>query len=157
MTDVTPSPAPQTPAVPVAASTEVATATPPKKSGALGGFALVLAILAILGDLAVIIFGVISFVGLANNFDTSTFEVSSFVTALGAFGVIGAVGFFGGIILALLSLLFGIIAIAKRRGRVAGVFAVILSILVLITHGSLALALAQAGAGLAGLLPGSGS
>lgn len=157
MTDVTPPPAPQTPAVPVATSTEVAPAAAPKKSGALGGFSLVLAILAILGDLAVIIFAVVSIASLASSFDMATFEVSTIVKALGAFAAIAVFGFFGGIVLALLSILLGGIAIAKKRGRVAGVFAVILSILVLVTHGSVALAIAQTGAGLSGLLPGSGS
>ena len=56
----------------------------------------------------------------------------------------------------MLALLLGIIAIAKNRGRIAGVFGVIFSLLVLITHGSVALAIAQSGqalSGFSGLLP----
>ena len=129
----------------------------PKKSGALGGFALFLAILAIIGDIVVFILAVISVVTIVGNINTETFDVSTIVAGLGAFAVVAVVGFLGGFVLALFSILFGAIAIAKRRGRVAGIVAVILSVLVLITHGSLALTLAQAGTGIATLFPGSGS
>jgi len=148
MTDVTPPPAAEpavTPAVPAATSTEVVVEAPKKKSGALGGFALILAILAILGDLVVIIFGVVTLATAVNGFDISTFEFGPILAALGAFAAIAVFAFFGGMILAVLGLLFGLIAAVKGRGRVAGVFAIIFSILVLITHGSIALAIAQTG------------
>lgn len=161
MTDVTPPPAPQTPAVPAAtpavptaAPADVAIAeAPKKKSGALGGFALVLAILAVLGDLVVLIIGVVSLASAFNGLDLSTFEFGPIVAALGAFAVIAVFAFFGGMILAALALLLGLIAAIKGRGRVAGIFAIIFSLLVLITHGSLALTLAQAGDSITNLIP----
>lgn len=149
MTDVTPPPPAAepaaTPAVPAATSTDVVVEAPKKKSGALGGFALVLAIIAILGDLVVIIFGVVTLATAVNGFDLSTFEFGPILAALGAFAAIAVFAFFGGMILAVLALLLGLIAAIKGRGRVAGVFAIIFSILVLITHGSIALAIAQTG------------
>jgi hypothetical protein len=116
-----------------------------KKSGALGGFALILSILAILGDLVVIIFGVVTLVSAVNGFDLQKFEFGGIIAALGAFAAVAVFAFFGGLILAVLALLLGLIAAIKGRGRVAGVFAIIFSILVLITHGSVALAIAQTG------------
>jgi hypothetical protein len=154
MTDVTPppaaaeppaAPAATTPAVPAATATEVAVVPVKKKSGALGGFALILSIIAILADLVVIIFGVVTLVSAVNGFDLQTFEFGGILAALGAFAAIAVFAFFGGLILGALALLLGLIAAIKGRGRVAGVFAIIFSILVLVTHGSIALAIAQTG------------
>lgn len=147
MTDVTPPPAApsEPPAVPVAAPAEVVVVAPRKKSGALGGFALILAILAILGDIVVIIFGIVTLATAVNGFDLSTFEFGPILAALGAFAAIAVFAFFGGLILGVLALLLGLIAAIKGRGRVAGVVAVIFSVLVLISHGSVALAIAQTG------------
>lgn len=154
MTDVTPPPAPQTPAVPATASAEVAAAETPvaKKGSGVGIASLLLALLAVIADLAIIVFAVISVASIVSNFDASSFEVSSVLAALGGAAVLAAIGFFGGIVVALLALLLGIIAIAKNRGRVAGVFGLIFSILVLVTHGSVILAIAQSGAALTGLV-----
>jgi hypothetical protein len=158
MTDVTPPPAPQSPAVPAAASTEVAPVDKPveKKSGGVGVASLLLSLLAVLADIAIFVFAVVTVVTLFSNFDFASFEWGSIVASLGAAALVVVIGFFGGIVLALLALLLGIIAIAKNRGRVAGVFGVIFSILVLITHGSVALGIAQSGeaiGGISGLLP----
>jgi hypothetical protein len=131
------------PATATAADVEVAPAK--KKSGALGGFALVLSILAILGDIIVVIVGVVLLVSAVQGFDLGTFEFGPILAALGAFAGIAIFAFFGGLILAALGLLLGLIAAIKGRGRVAGVFAIIFSVLVLITHGSIALSIAQAG------------
>lgn len=157
MTDVTPppaaaeppaAPAATTPAVPAATATEVEVVPVKKKSGALGGFALVLAILAILADIVVVIVGVVLVFNAFSNFDMSNFDLSGLTpifAALGIFGGIAIFAFFGGLIVGALALLLGLIAAIKGRGRVAGVFAIILSILVLFTHGSIALAFAQTG------------
>lgn len=165
MTDVTPPPAAAEPpavpaaqpvAVPAAAPTEVAVAPPKKKSGALGGFAVILSILAILGDIIVFIIGVVLLVNAVQGFDVNNLEFGPILAALGAFAGIAVFAFFGGMILAALAVLLGLIAAIKGRGRVAGVFAIIFGILVLITHGSIALSLAQAGQGisdLGGVLP----
>ncbi len=157
MTDVTPSPAPQSPAVPAAASTEVAAVAPVEKKGSGVGIAsLLFAILAVIADLAIFVFALVTIVSVINNFDFANFDIPTIVAGLGAAAFVAIVGFFGGIVLALLALLLGIIAIVKNRGRVAGVFGVIFSILVLITHGSVALGIAQSGeaiSGITGLLP----
>jgi hypothetical protein len=144
MTDVTPPPAPQPPAVPADTSTEVAPAEP-KKSGALGGFALFLAIQAVLGDIVVILIAIVTVAAAFGNKDASDFDLARVLASFSVLALVAVIDFFGGLILAVLGILLGIIAIASRRGRVAGVFAVILSILVLITHGSVFLAIAQTG------------
>jgi len=151
MTDVTPPPAPQTPVVSAPASTEVATV--PKKGSGVGIASLLFAILAVLADLAIFVFAVVTIFSLFSNFDFATFDVGTMLAGLGAAAIVAVIGFFGGIALALLALLLGIIAIAKNRGRVAGVFGVIFSILVLVTHGSVALAIAQSGDAVTGLIP----
>ncbi len=151
MTDVTPPPAPQSPAVPAAASTEIAPVE--RKSSGVGIASLLIAILAVLGDIAIFIFAFISVAALIANFDVTTFDFGGLLAGLGAAALIGVIAFFGGIVLALLALLLGIIAIAKNRGRVAGVFGVIFSVLVLLTHGSIAAAIAGSGDALSGVLP----
>ena len=114
MTDVTPPPAAaEPPAVPAATPTEIEVVPPKKKSGALGGFALILAILAILGDIVVIIFGVVTLATAVNGFDMSTFEFGPILAALGAFAAIAVFAFFGGMILAVLALLLR----PHRRGQ----------------------------------------
>jgi hypothetical protein len=152
MTDVTPPPAPQAPATTDAyASTEVVPA--PRKGRGVGVASLILAILAMLGDLLAIVVGVVSLASIFGNFDVSTMEFGPIIAALGAFAVVAVVVFFGGFIFAGLGLLLGIIAIASNRGRVPGVFGVIFSVLVLITHGSLAATLAGSGDALTNLIP----
>jgi hypothetical protein len=151
MTDVTPPPVPQSPDVPAAASTEVAPVE--KNSSGVGIASLLLSLLAVLADIAIFVFAVVTVVSLFSNFDLASFEWGTIVASLGATALVALIGFFGGIALALLALLLGIIAIAKNRGRVAGVFGVIFSLLVLITHGSIALGIAQSGEAVTGLIP----
>ncbi len=151
MTEVTPPPAPQTPAVPDAAPTEVAKVE--KKGSGVGIASLLFAILAVIADLAILVFAVVTIATIFANFDFANFEISTLFAGLGAAAIVAVIGFFGGIILALLALLLGVIAIAKNRGRVAGVFGVIFSILVLVTHGSVALAIAQSGDAVTNLIP----
>jgi hypothetical protein len=158
MTDVTPPPpAPQSPAVPAPESAEVApVATVERKGSGPGIASLLLSLLAILADIVILVIAVVAITSVIANFDFATFDVGTALAGLGATAFLAVVGFFGGIVLALLALLIGIIAIARNRGRVAGVFGVIFSILVLITHGSVALAIAQSGeaiSGITGLLP----
>jgi hypothetical protein len=119
----------------------------------VGIASLLIAILAVLADIAIFIFAFISIAALIANFDVATFDFGALLAGLGAAAIIGVIAFFGGIVLALLALLLGIIAIAKNRGRVAGVFGVIFSVLVLITHGSVAAAIAGSGDALSGVLP----
>ena len=100
-----------------------------------------------------IVFGVVTLVTAVNSIDLRTFEFGPILAAIGAFAAIAVFAFFGGLILAVLALLLGLIAAIKGRGRVAGVFAIVFSILVLITHGSIALAIAQAGDSITNLIP----
>ena len=150
MTDVTPPPAPQSPAVPAAESTEVAPVEKKKGSGP-GVASLLLSLLAVIADLVILVFAIVTLVSLFSNFDFANLEWGTILAGLGAAAFVTVIGFFGGIVLALLALLLGIIAIASKRGRVAGVFGVIFSILVLITHGSILLGIAQSGDAISGI------
>jgi hypothetical protein len=153
MTDLTPAETPATPAVPAAdpAASAVVVAPPARKSGALGGFALILGLIAFLGDVAVLVIGIVQVVSLFSNFDVSQLFTAGTLGALGAFLAIATIAFWGGLIVAALAVLFGFIAAIKNRGRVAAVFGIIFGILVLVTHLSIAFTLLSAGTSISNL------
>lgn len=127
MTDPTPAQTPAVPAAPAGAVTPAET-TPPKGKG-LGVFALILGILAFLADFGVLVFALAQVASLAQNFD-----VQGLLLGLGGLAVFALISFFGGIFVAALAVLLGLIAAIKNRGRVAGVFGVIFGVLVLISR-----------------------
>lgn len=142
MTDVTPPPAP-----PAAQPPAVVTHAP-KKGGGPGAASLIFAILAILGDLGVLVFAIVSIASLAGNFDLAT-GLSSLI----GFAALALIAFWGGIVFAALALLLGIIAAARNRGRVAGVIGSILAALVLLSHVAFGLLVAGSGDLASSLLP----
>jgi hypothetical protein len=97
---------------------------PPGKKRGSGIAAFVLGLLALLGDVAVAILIFAAFTGIANQDDS----------AIGfAFAVLLAsiVGFWAGILLAVLSIIFGIIALVRKRGRVFAVVGMLLGLVTL--------------------------
>lgn len=161
MTDVTPPPAPQTAvpadsaAVPAAAPAAAPAATAPvRRKGRFPGVAsLILALLAVIGDIAVFVIAIVGIASFASSFDPSTLDFSSGLTAFFGFAAFAAIAFWGGVIVAGLALLLGIIAIVSNRGRIPGIFGTIISILVLLTHLSIALAIGNIGAIPTDMLP----
>lgn len=154
MTDLTPAETPATPAVPVAAEpapVAVVETAPVKKNGALGGFALILGLLAFFADVAVIVFGIVQLVSAFSNFDVSQLFSASSLTAFGGFLVIALIVFWVGLVVAALAVLLGFIAAIKNRGRVPAVFGIIFGILVLLTHLGILFLLLGAGAGISNL------
>jgi hypothetical protein len=153
MTDLTPSDAPTpvpAPAEPVAAPMVVAD-QPVRKSHALGIFALILGLIAFLGDVAVIVLGIVQVVSLFSNFDVSQLFSSSTLTAFGGFIAIALIAFWVGIVVAGLAVLLGLIAAIKNRGRAAGIVGLIFGLLVLITHIGILLSILGAGVNIANL------
>ena len=153
MTDLTPAETPATPAVPAAdpAASAVVVAPPARKSGALGGFALILGLIAFLGDVAVLVIAIVQIVSLFSNFDISQLLSASTIGPLAAFLAIATIAFWGGLVVAALAVLLGFIAAIKNRGRVAAVFGIIFGILVLVTHLGIAFTLLSAGSGISNL------
>ncbi|MCU1417325.1 MAG: hypothetical protein JWP32_1499 [Schumannella sp.] len=154
MTDLTPAETPATPAVPAAAEPAapvVVQTAPVRKSGALGGFALILGLLAFFGDVAVLVIGIVQVVSLFSNFDVSQLFTTTNLGALGAFLVIVGIVFWVGLVVAALAVLLGFIAAIKNRGRVAAIFGIIFGILVLITHLGIGFTVLSAGTGLSNL------
>jgi len=154
MSDLTPAETPVAPAVPAAAEPAapvVVSAPPVRKSGALGAFALILGLIAILGDLTVIVIAIVQIVNLFSNFDVSLIFTASGLTALAGFLAIAFIVFWGGIVVAALAVLLGFIAAIKNRGRVAAIFGIVFGILVLITHIGIGLSSLGAGSGISNL------
>jgi hypothetical protein len=150
MTDPTPSDASTPAAVPATVpATENAVAAPapaaPARGKGLGRFALVLGLLAFIGDIVLI---VIAFIGAASAFSSITggnLDVGSILAGLAGFAVIAFAGFWIGLGLAFLAALLGLIAAITNRGRAPGIFGLILGILVMISHFSVLGAIAGSG------------
>jgi hypothetical protein len=108
---------------------EPAAAPPVMKGRGPGVAALVLGLLAVLGD-ALALALTVSAIGAAGAVDSIE----------GAFAVIGGAllvvlaAFFGGILLALIGLVLGLVGMVRGRGRVAGVIGGLLSLGVLVAH-----------------------
>jgi hypothetical protein len=135
MTDLTPSDTPAVPATPAAATPApvVVEAARPKGKG-LGVFALILGLLAFIGDIVLLGIAIAGAVGVSQQVQGGTFDLTTLLAGLGGFIFIAAIGLFGGLLVAFLAALLGIIAGVKNRGRAAGITGAILGILVLFTH-----------------------
>ena len=117
---------------------------PPRRKRGLGIASLVLALLAIIGDVIVVLIGI----GSLRSFDDSVYGGLGLLAAFVGFGAIALVV---GLILAGLALLFAIIALIIGHGRVPAVFGLLLSIGTVIGGAILLVAIASAGSGLANL------
>jgi hypothetical protein len=145
MTDPTPSDAPVVPATPAAAPAAAAPAAAPavvteapRKSKALGVFALLLGLGAFIGDIVLIGIAIAGAIGVAQSVSGGNFDFSTLLAGFAGFAFIAFIGFWVGIGVAALAMLLGIIAAVKNRGRAAGIFGAIFGLLVLISHLSVA-------------------
>ncbi|MBX3194343.1 MAG: hypothetical protein KF727_04500 [Microbacteriaceae bacterium] len=135
-----------TPAVAPATATPVPAATAPRKGRGLGVFALILGLLAMLGDILVLVVIGVQIASLASNFDWTTLAAS-----FAGVAILAIAAFFGGFLVSALAILLGIIAAVKNRGRAAGVVGAILGFLVFISHLVVAITLAGAGSAISGI------
>lgn len=134
MTDPTPPDAPVVPAAPAAVPATVPAVDAPRKSRALGIFALILGLGAFIGDIVLIVTAIVGAVGVAQSVSAGQFDFTTLLAGFAGFAFIAFLGFWVGIVVAALAILLGIIAAVKNRGRAAGIFGAILGLLVLISH-----------------------
>ena len=134
MTDPTPADAPIVPAAPAGAVATESTIPAAPKGRGLGIFALILGLLAFIGDIVLIVIAIVGAVGLASSVQAGTFDLTSLLLGLGGLIFAAFIALIGGLIVAALAILLGIIAAVKNRGRVQGVIGTILGLLVLLTH-----------------------
>jgi len=137
MTDPTP-PASTPAAVPATVpATEAAVAVPvpaPRKSKGLGVFALILGLLAFVGDLVLIGIGVAGAAAAFSSVTGGNFDFTTIIAGFAGFAAIAFIGFWVGLGVAALAMLLGIIAAVKNRGRAAGIFGAIFGLFVVISH-----------------------
>ena len=122
----------------------------PRRRG-IGVAAFVLGLLAILGDLIGVTVALFTLLGAVTDLPHTLTNVDN---SLGAFlGVIilEFLVFFAGILFALLAVILGIVAAARNRGRVLGVFGVIFGLAVLATHVALGISIATSGGNVPGV------
>ncbi|MGN6501296.1 MAG: hypothetical protein ACTHKX_00130, partial [Pseudolysinimonas sp.] len=112
MSDLTPAGAPVPPAVPTAseAGAPAVVEVAPRKSKGLGIFAMILGLLAFLGDLVIVIVTVVQVVGVVANFDVSNIFSTGGLAALGAFLALLFIAYWGGLVVSGLAVLLGLIA-----------------------------------------------
>jgi hypothetical protein len=136
---IVPPPPPQAPADPAAASTGA------QRRRGLGSAAFVLGLLAILGDLIGIVVALFTLLGAVTNLGQTLTNVDNSLGAFLGVIVLEFLVFFAGILFALLAVILGIVAAARNRGRVLGIFGVIFGIVVLLTHTVLGITVATSG------------
>jgi hypothetical protein len=150
MTDPTPIDATPPAAVPATVpATETAVAAPvaaaPARGKGLGRFALVLGILAFVGDIVLIVIALVGAAGAISSISGGNFDFTTIIAGLAGFAAIAFIGFWIGLGLAFFAGLFGLIAAITNRGRAAGIIGLILGLLVLISHVSVLGAIAGSG------------
>ncbi len=144
--DATAHPAAAVPATtpPVTPGALVSPAAPGRHRG-VGTAAFVLGLLALLGDLAGIIIAVATFASAITSIGTELSNIDDSLGSLLGVIIIEFMVFFGGIVFGLLAVILGVVAAARNRGRVLGVFGVILGLIVLVGHLALLIAVMTSG------------
>jgi hypothetical protein len=145
MTDPTPPDAPIVPAVPAGAVAADAAVPAPRKSKGLGVFALILGLIAFIADIVLLVIAVVGAVGIAQSVSGGTFDISTLLLGFGGFLFVAFICLIGGLVVAGLAVLLGLIAAIKNRGRAAGIGAVVFGVLVLFTHVSVLLTFLSSG------------
>ena len=99
-----------------------------RKKRGVGAWSFVLGLLTSLGDIAFLVFGIITVVGTISAVTSGDF--SAINTALGAAGLVLLAFFvyFGGFVTAGLAGILGLVALITGRGRVLGLFGLLFAI-----------------------------
>jgi hypothetical protein len=148
--DATQHPGAVVPPPPPVASTPDAPTVAPRRRG-VGAAAFVLGLLAIVGDFIGIVVALFSLLGAITDLPAEVANVDNSLGALLGVIILEIGIFFAGILFALLAVILGIVAAARNRGRVLGIFGVIFGILVLATHLILGISVATSGGNLPGV------
>ena len=125
-------------------SVVTAAEAPTRKRRGLGITSLVLAILAVLGDLITIVVAITSFASFDQDLTTAFGLLAVFLS-------VGAIALIGGLILAGIALILAIIALIIDHGRLPATFGLILSLGVVVSHLAVILPIALGVANLPGL------
>lgn len=123
-----------------ATSSEVVAATDAPRRG-LGIWSLVLGLLAVLGDVIVVVV-------VADAARTVSVDINSGLANLFTAAVIAVIIMIGGFLVSVTGLILGIMAVARDRGRALGVIGMLLCILVVLSYILGIILVATAGAGL---------
>jgi hypothetical protein len=110
----------------------------------LGIWSLALGLVALLGDVIVVV--VVADAARSLNVDINSGLSNLFVAA-----VTSVIILVGGFLASIASLILGIMAVARGRGRVLGVIGILLSILVILSYAVGVILVATAGAGLSSI------
>ena len=137
---MTEAPAPYTGSA-VPATAEAAAETPRR---GLGIWSLVLGLLAVLGDVIVVVV-------VADAARSVSVDINSGLANLFTAAVIAVVIMIGGFLVSITGLILGIMAVARDRGRVLGVIGMLLCILVVLSYVIGIILVATAGTGLASI------
>ncbi len=129
-------------AAPPGAQTTPATA---HRRRGIGVAAFVLGLLAILGDLIGLVVAFFTLLGAVTDLPHTLTNVDNSLGALLGVVILEFLVFFGGILFGVLAVILGIVAAARNRGRVLGVFGVIFGLAVLATHIALGVTIATSG------------
>jgi hypothetical protein len=135
---------------PAAAGSAAASADAPHRRG-IGVAAFVLGLLAILGDLIGVTVAFFTLLGAVGNIGATLTNVDNSLGAILGVVILEFLVFFGGIVFAALAVILGIVAAARNRGRVLGVFGVIFGLVVLVTHLVLGISIATSSGNVPGL------
>jgi hypothetical protein len=130
MTDPTTPESAATPVAATAPATPVPATEAPvakKKGSAVGVWSFILGLLAVLGDLALIVFMIVTLFSAISSFQTGNYEAVLSALGVAGIGFLLFAVFIGGFIVAGLGALLGLIAIFTARGRVIGIFGFLLS------------------------------
>jgi hypothetical protein len=130
---VPPAPPSAAPSPSAAPPPSAAPAAPPRRRG-IGASAFVLGLLAILGDLIGFIVALFTLLGAVTDLRGTFTNIDGSLGAVLGVIILEMIIFFGGILFALLAVILGIVAAARNRGRVLGIFGVIFGIGVLAVH-----------------------
>lgn len=147
MTDPAAPQAPAVPVVPVPVAGPPA-APQPRPRRALGATGFVLSLIAFLGDIVIGIVLIATFITAIGNLVTflEGRDGGSFGAAAAVF-IAAILAGIGGTVLAVVGLILGCVAAARNRGRVLGIFAIVLGALVLLTRILGIIAIASNGSG----------
>jgi len=119
---------------------------PARRRRGIGAAAFVLGLLAILGDLIGVAIALFALMGaLGNVGQILSTNIDNSLGALLGVVVVELIVFFGGILFGGLAVILGIVAAARNRGRVLGVFGVIFGLVVLLSHVALWISTAMSG------------
>jgi len=133
------------PPAPVSRGTSDAQQTVAPRRRGIGTAAFVLGLLAVLGDLVGVTVALFTLLGAVTNLGQTLTNVDNSLGAFLGVIIVEFLVFFGGILFALLAVILGIVAAARNRGRVLGIFGVIFGLAVLAVHLVLGITVATSG------------